>query len=185
MPRNLARSTAARAPRGLPSATMEVRLARLEDAEAIRTIYNHAVRTSTASFDLVERTTKEQEAWLADRSGAFSVLVASNDGEVVGFASLSPYKERAAYRSTVEDSVYVDAAHRGQGIADRLLGDLLAIARSSGFHSVIARIGGENEASIALHVKHGFNEVGVERQVGRKFGRWQDVTVLQVVFDDH
>ena len=105
-------------------------------------------------------------------------------GEVLGFASLSSYKERAAYRSTVEDSVYVDSDHRGRGVADRLLGDLLAVARTSGFHSVIARIGGGNEASIALHAKHGFVEVGVERQVGRKFGRWQDVTVMQVVFDE-
>ena len=129
---------------------------------------------------------RDQAAWLAERSGAFSVLVAveRNGDEVLGFASLSPYKERAAYRSTVENSVYVDAAHRGQGVADRLLGDLLAVARSSGFHSVIARVGGGNAASIALHAKHGFAEVGVERQVGRKFGRWQDVTVMQLVFDD-
>ena len=89
-----------------------------------------------------------------------------------------------AYRSTVENSVYVAADHRGRGVADRLLGNLLEVARTSGFHSVIARIGGNNEASTALHAKHGFREVGVERQVGRKFGRWQDVTVMQVVFDD-
>jgi phosphinothricin acetyltransferase len=165
---------------------MEVRLAVPDDAEAIRAIYNHEVRSSTASFDLVERSAEDQAAWLAERSGAFSVLVAvERDGdEVLGFASLSPYKERAAYRSTVENSVYVDAAHRGRGVADRLLGDLLAVARSSGFHSVIARVGGGNAASIALHAKHGFAEVGVERQVGRKFGRWQDVTVMQLVFDD-
>jgi len=171
---------------------MEVRLAVPDDAEAIRAIYNHEVRTSTASFDLVERSAEDQAAWLADRSGAFSVLVAverddagdGTDDEVLGFASLSPYKERAAYRGTVENSVYVDAAHRGRGVADRLLGDLLAVARGSGFHSVIARVGGGNEASIALHAKHGFEVVGVERQVGRKFGRWQDVTVLQVVFDE-
>jgi len=180
---------------GLPSAPMEVRLAVPDDAEAIRAIYNHEVRTSTASFDLVERSAEDQAAWLAERSGAFSVLVAvdpaaagdgadEGTGEVLGFASLSSYKERAAYRSTVEDSVYVDSDHRGRGVADRLLGDLLAVARTSGFHSVIARIGGGNEASIALHAKHGFVEVGVERQVGRKFGRWQDVTVMQVVFDE-
>ena len=195
MPRDQARSTVAGVSHGLPSAPMEVRLAVPDDAEAIRAIYNHEVRTSTASFDLVERSAEDQAAWLADRSGAFSVLVAvepaaagddadEGTGEVLGFASLSSYKERAAYRGTVEDSVYVDADHRGRGVADRLLGDLLAVARTSGFHSVIARIGGGNEASIALHAKHGFVEVGVERQVGRKFGRWQDVTVMQVVFDE-
>ena len=102
---------------------------------------------------------------------------------VAGFASLSQYRERAAYRSTVEDSIYVDGGHRGLGIADQLLGALLEVGRTSGFHSVIARIGGGNTASTALHAKHGFTEVGVERQVGRKFGRWQDVTVMQLVFD--
>ena len=163
--------------------TMEIRLAGPADAEAIRAIYNHEVVSSVATFDLVERGREAQVEWLAERSGAFSVLVAEVDGEVAGFASLSQYRERAAYRSTVEDSIYVQAGHRGLGIADRLLGALLEVTRTSGFHSVIARIGGGNTASMALHAKHGFAEVGVERQVGRKFSRWQDVTVMQLVFD--
>ena len=162
---------------------MEVRLARSDDAEAIRTIYNHEVRHTTATFDLVERSAEEQTAWMAARSGAFSVVVADLDGEVVGFASLSPYKERAAYRTSVENSVYVAEEHRGQGVADALLGELLRVARDSGFHCVVARIGGGNAASVALHAKHGFTEVGVEREVGRKFGRWQDVTVMQALLD--
>ena len=102
---------------------------------------------------------------------------------MVGFASLSPYKERAAYRTSVENSVYVAEDHRGQGVADALLGELLRVARDSGFHCVVARIGGGNAASVALHAKHGFTEVGVEREVGRKFGRWQDVTVMQALLD--
>ena len=162
---------------------MEMRLARSDDAEAIRAIYNHEVRHTTATFDLVERSAEEQTAWMAARSGAFSVVVADLDGEVVGFASLSPYKERAAYRTSVENSVYVAEDHRGQGVADALLGELLRVARDSGFHCVVARIGGGNAASVALHAKHGFTEVGVEREVGRKFGRWQDVTVMQALLD--
>ena len=180
--RDLVRPIPAR-PHGTVS-PMEIRLARPGDAEAIRAIYNHEVTTSTATFDLVERSSEDQQAWLAARTGVFSVLVAEIDDDLAGFASLSPFRERAAYRSTVENSVYVAADHRGRGVADRLLEDLLEVARTSGFHSVIARIGGNNEASTALHTKHGFREVGVERQVGRKFGRWQDVTVMQVVFDD-
>jgi len=180
--RDLVRPIPAR-PHGTVS-PMEIRLARPGDAEAIRAIYNHEVTTSTAPFDLVERSSEDQQAWLAARAGAFSVLVAEIDDDLAGFASLSPFRERAAYRSTVENSVYVAADHRGRGVADRLLENLLEVARTSGFHSVIARIGGNNEASTALHTKHGFREVGVERQVGRKFGRWQDVTVMQVVFDD-
>ncbi len=160
---------------------LHTRLARPADSEAIRRIYNHEVLTSTATFDLVERSTEEQSRWLAERTGAFSVLVAELDGAVVGFASLSPYRQRPGYRTTVENSVYVDADHRGQGVADLLLEALLEVARSSGFHAVVARIGGGNEASIALHAKHGFEMVGTEREVGRKFGRWQDVALMQAI----
>ena len=163
--------------------SIRIRLAQPGDSGTIRRIYNIEVLASTATFDLVERTAEEQVSWLTARSGAFSVLVAELDDEVVGFASLSPYRERAAYRTTVENSVYVDTDNRGRGVADALLGELLKVARDSGFHSVIARIGGGNEASIALHAKHGFEMVGIEREIGRKFGRWQDVAVMQAVLD--
>ena len=162
---------------------LRTRLAQPGDSEAIRRIYNVEVLASTATFDLVERTAEEQVSWLTERSGAFSVLVAELDGVVVGFASLSPYRERAAYRTTVENSVYVDAGHRGCSVADALLGEMLEVARGSGFHSVVARVGGGNEASIALHAKHGFEMVGTEREIGRKFGRWQDVAVMQTILD--
>ncbi len=162
---------------------IETRLARPGDAEAIRLIYNHEVRTSTATFDLVERSADDQVAWMAERTGAFSVLVTDLDGHLAGFAALSPYRVRAAYRTTVENSVYVAVEHRGRGVADLLLADLLGVARNSGFHAVVARIGGANEASIGLHAKHGFELVGTERQVGRKFGKWQDVVVMQALLD--
>ena len=87
---------------------MLIRLAEQADSGAIRSIYNQEVRQSATTFDLVERTPEDQEAWLSERSGAFSVLVAELDNSVVGFPALSPYKKRAAYRTTVENSVYVD-----------------------------------------------------------------------------
>ena len=110
-------------------------------------------------------------------------MVAESNHLIIGFAALSPYKERAAYRTTVENSVYVDPDERGSGVADALLAELLAVAQSSGFHAVVARIGGGNEASIRLHEKHGFNLVGTEREIGRKFGRWQDVVVMQTLLE--
>ena len=100
---------------------------------------------------------------------------------MIGFGSLSPYKERAAYAPTVEDSVYVDADHRGQGLGKALLHELVRMGRDHGFHSIMARIVGDHEASIELHRACGFEDVGVEREVGRKFGRWLDVAVLQLV----
>ena len=158
---------------------MLIRLAEQADSGAIRRIYNQEVRQSAATFDLVERTPEGQAAWLSERSGAFSVLVAEFDNLIVGFAALSPYKERAAYRTTVENSVYVDPDSRGRGVADGLLVELLAVARTSGFHVVVARIGGGNEASIALHSAGGIRTVGTKERIGRLYGRWRDTVFME------
>ena len=154
-------------------------MARVDDAEAMRRIYNVEVETSTVTFDLRPRTPEEQRAWLGARNGAHVALVAVDDGTVVGFASLSPWKERPAYRTSVEDSVYVHRDHQGRGIGKLLLGRLLETAEASGFHAVFARIVGGHEASISLHAAFGFEIVGTEREVGRKFGKWLDVVVME------
>ncbi len=157
-----------------------MRPATSHDADRIRTIYNYEVIHTTATFDLVPRSLVEQRRWLADRSGAFAATVAVDTaGEVVGFASLSPYKERAAYRTSVEDSVYVDRAHHGRGVGRLLLDDLIRGAALSGFHAVFARITASSEASRALHASCGFQLVGIEREVGRKFNQWLDVAVME------
>jgi len=159
---------------------LSVRPAIVDDAEAIRAIYNPEVLESTVTFDLVPRTLDEQRAWLQARSGAHAVLVAEDDApEVVGFASLSPYKDRPAYSTTVEDSVYVRRDQQGRGVGRLLLAELVALATSHGFHAMVARIVGDHEASIRLHASLGFDVVGTEREVGRKFGRWLDVVVMQ------
>jgi L-amino acid N-acyltransferase YncA len=170
-----------------------VRAARIADAEAIRQIYNHEVMSTTATFDLVPRSLEDQQEWLADRSGAFSVVVAVDTDEidpatgepaVVGFASLSPYRERAAYRTSVEDSVYVRRDRGGEGIGTLLLSELLDIAEQSGFHAVFARIEASGTASRALHHRCGFRLVGIERETGRKFNRWLDVALMQCLLHE-
>lgn len=158
---------------------LSVRPATVGDAEAIRSIYNPEVLGSTVTFDLVARSLDEQRQWLEARSGAHAVLVADDGDEVVGFGSLSPYKDRPAYSTTVEDSVYVRRDRQGEGIGKLLLGELVAVATLHGFHSVMARIVGGHDASIRLHAVLGFEIVGTEREVGRKFGRWLDVVVMQ------
>ncbi len=158
---------------------MELRSARAEDAEPIRTIYNAEVVSSTVTFDLVPRSEEDQRAWMEAHGGAYPVIVAVEDGIVLGFASLSPYRPRPAYATTVEDSVYVRRDHRGRGIGKSLVAEIVRLAGAHGFHSVIARVVGHHEASIALHVSLGFELVGIEREVGRKFGRWLDVAILQ------
>ena len=162
-----------------------LRLASLGDAEQIRQIYNHEVSNTVATFDLVPRSIDDQQRWITDRNGAFAAIVAidadDERGDVVGFGSLSPYKERAAYRTSVEDSVYVRRDRGGRGIGKLLLAELLRIGAASGFHAVFARISASSEASIAVHRSCGFELVGIEREVGRKFNRWLDVALMQAL----
>jgi phosphinothricin acetyltransferase len=158
---------------------MDVRLAIPDDAEAIRAIYNLEVTESTVTFDLRPRSLEQQLTWLDEHAGAHPAVVAVEGREVVGFGSLSPYKERPAYATTVENSVFVHRDHRGKGVGRRILEELLRLASDHGFHNVIARIVGDNAASIRVHEACGFELVGVEKEVGRKFGRWLDVVELQ------
>ncbi len=161
---------------------MQVRPAELADAEAIAAIYNVEVLESTATFDLTPRSLEDQRTWQIERSGAHAVLVAlDDDGVLAGFASLSPFRDRPAYSTTVESSVYVAKSHRRQGIARLLMIDLIATAQSHGFHSIVARIADSQHASLELHEDMGFELVGVEREIGRKFGRWLNVSVMQVL----
>ena len=159
---------------------MTLRPAVRADAEAIRAIYNVEVAGSTVTFDLVPRSLEDQVAWIEEHSGGHPAIVAVDEtGAIVGFGSLSPYKERPAYFTTVEDSVYVSADHRGTGIGHQILAELVRLAQSYGYHSMIARIVGGHDASISLHRRCGFEIVGTEREVGRKLGRWLDVVVMQ------
>jgi L-amino acid N-acyltransferase YncA len=159
---------------------VQIRTAVPDDADALMEIYNPVVLTSTATFDLIPRTLEEQRAWIGDRSGARVVLVAVDDqGRVAGYSALSPYRDRAAYATTVEDSVYVHEDHQGLGIGRLLLESLVDTARAHGFHAMMARIVSDHAASIGLHAACGFEIVGHEREVGRKFGRWLDVTLMQ------
>ena len=156
-----------------------VRLARPTDAEAIRSIYNLEVTESTVTFDLVPRTLADQHAWLAAHGGVHPAVVAEADGEVVGFGSLGPYRSRPAYATTVEDSVYVRRDRRGTGYGRAIVSELVRLSTVHGFHAIMARVVGGHEASIRLHQACGFGLVGVEREVGRKFGRWLDVVLMQ------
>ncbi len=161
---------------------LETRLVERRDAVALRAIYNVEVLESTVTFDLRPRSLPEQLAWVDEHSGGHPAIVAvTPDDQAVGFASLSAYRPRPAYSTTVEDSIYVHRDRRGQGVGRLLLTDLVGLAREHGFHSVIARIVGDHDASIALHAACGFEPVGREREVGRKFNRWLDVVLMQLM----
>jgi phosphinothricin acetyltransferase len=158
---------------------MLVRRAVESDSEAIRLIYNAEVLSSTATLDLVPRSATDQATWMSGHSGVYPVLVADVEEEVAGFSSLSAYRPRPGYATAVEDSVYVAEGHRGRGAGRLLLRGVVETARTHGFHCVIGRIVTEQTASIALHKACGFEVIGIEREVGRKQGRWLDVALLQ------
>ncbi len=156
------------------------RRARREDCPAILAIYNEAVLTTTASYDLEPRTLEHRLAWFDEHQRLdYAMFVAESDGQVVGWSSLSRYHDRYGYRFTCENSVYVAASHRGRGLGAILLAPLLDAARDRGLHSIIAVIDASNEASLRLHARFGFEKVGHFREVGHKFGRWLDVVYLQ------
>ena len=159
---------------------MQVRPAGPGDAAAISAIYNHYIVHSTATFREEPATVPERSAWLAEHQGGHVVLVVEEpDGSIAGWASLSPFHARSAYRFTAEDSVYLRDDRRGRGLGGRLLSALLHHARAHGFHTVLASITAEQEASLRLHRCLGFVETARLRQVGRKFERWLDVVYLQ------
>ena len=164
---------------------MEIRLARISDAESIMEIYNDEVTSGTATFDLTPRSLQEQKDWLSERSGVHVVLIAESEREVIGFGSLSRYQTRPAYSTTVENSVYVRPSDQGKGVGLALLDALIKKAAEHGFHTIIARISAESQGSIATHKKAGCKEVGREIETGRKFGRWLDVVVMQRFVESH
>ncbi len=174
---------------------MHTRLVELDDAPALMAIYNPEVLEGSVTFDLVQRSYDDQIEWIKAHQTTHPCLVAVNDeddagepgarGErILGFASVSPFRERAAYATTVENSVYVARQARGRGAGEILLRRLITVAGESGFHSLIARIVGENRTSISLHERCGFTLVGTEIEVGRKHGLWLDVVEYQYVFSD-
>jgi phosphinothricin acetyltransferase len=160
---------------------LEIRDATADDLAAILAIYNHEVRGGTATWDLEERTADEQGAWFEAHQSPYCAVVAVADGDVIGWGSLSRYHPRPGYRYTVEDTVYVRPDRQRLGIGRALLEALLERAKGAGFHTVLAKVSGDNAASIALHRACGFVEAGRERELGFKFGRWLDVVTLQLI----
>ena len=160
---------------------MHVRQATKQDLSAIADIYAHEVRTAVSTFDLEP---PEEDYWLAkleSREPGDHLLVAEDDG-ILGYAYSSSYRVRPAYRHTRETSVYLADGARGRGLGRALYDDLLPRLRADEVHAVVALIALPNPASVALHEAFGFEEVGVLREVGRKFGRWIDTAWWQLRF---
>ncbi|MCC7409078.1 MAG: N-acetyltransferase [Phycisphaeraceae bacterium] len=147
----------------------------------VNDIYNHYVGRSTCTYQTEPEAMADRAAWFTAHGPAHPIIVAEACGQVVGWGSLSPYKQRHAYRFTVEDSIYVRHDMHRHGIGSILLARLIELARQHGHHSIIAVIDGEQAASIALHERFGFTRVSHMVEVGYKFDRWLDVVDLQLM----
>jgi phosphinothricin acetyltransferase len=159
---------------------MEIRLrpATLADANAINEIHNHYVRTSTATWQTDVDSEDQRRQWLKGRGPQHPVIVATIGPEVVGWGSLSMYNTRKGWSGTVEDSVFIHHAHQGKGLGKLILSDLLHRAKELGYHSVMARISGEQTPSLRLHESLGFVRSGLLPAVGFKFGQKLDCAYL-------
>jgi phosphinothricin acetyltransferase len=161
---------------------MEVRLATLEDVKGILTIYNDIILNTTAVYDYRPHSLHMRLNWLKKKQeDGFPVFVASENGEIAGFSSFGPFRNWAAYKYSVENSVYVAAAHRGKGIGRLLMAPLIDSAKKMEMHVIIAGIDSLNESSLRLHRSFGFEEVAHFRQVGFKLGKWLDLKFLQLI----
>jgi phosphinothricin acetyltransferase len=153
------------------------------DAEAVAEIYNVAVRETVATFDTVPRSAEGQRALLRAADRGTPILVAQQDGGLIGWAALSRWSKKSGYDGTVEISVYIRQACQGQGHGQRLAGEILRLGREAGLRTVLARIESKNAASIHIFGKLGFQNIGTLRQVGYKFGRNLDVTLMQLIYN--
>jgi len=162
-------------------ATPAIRLACEADLPAIEEIYNWYIPRSTCTYQEQIDPFDKRVAWFGQHGEKHPVTVAELDGQIVGWGSLSEFRDRSAYRFTVEDSVYVRHDMHGRGVGSALLQDLIDRARVLGHRTIIAGADGEQTISIRLHEKFGFEKVAHFKRVGYKFDRWLDVVFLQLM----
>lgn len=161
---------------------LTIREALAEDVEGILEIYNGAIARTTATFDLEPQTLEERMKWFSHYGGNYPLIVAvTEEGRVAGYSSLSEFRTKPAYRPTVEVSIYIHDEFQGQGLGNRLMTDILGRARDLNYHTVIAGITADNQISVKMHLKFGFELAGTFREVGYKFDAWHDVLFYQLL----
>ena len=169
--------------------TDQVRIRRIEqsDLPTLLEIYNRYVRETPITFDIVPRTLEQRRGWFESfaPAGRYQCFVAVKDGQPIGWASSHRYNDRAAYDTTVSASIYLAPDGCGQGLGRRLYTTLFEALKAEDIHRLFAGITLPNEASIRLHRAFGFEQVGIYREVGRKFGRFWDVATYLKPFGSH
>ena len=152
------------------------------DLPAILEIVNHAILNTTAIYDYDTRTLEQQQAWFEEKqTSGFPILAAENNNEVIGFGTFGGFRVKVGYRFTVEHSVYVADKAIGKGIGKLILQKLIDLAKEQNYHIMIGVIDASNSGSIEFHKKFGFKETGVLEEVGYKFDKWLDVSLMQLI----
>ncbi|QAR46277.1 N-acetyltransferase family protein [Kosakonia cowanii] len=164
---------------------MSIRYAVKEDCAAIAAIYNHAVINTAAIWNDQTVDADNRIAWFEARTLlGYPVIVSEENGVVTGYASFGDWRAFDGFRHTVEHSVYVHPEHQGKGLGLALMVRLIEEAKRIGKHVMVAGIEAQNQGSIHLHQKLGFTITGQMPQVGTKFGRWLDLTFMQLQLDN-
>ena len=159
-----------------------IRDARLEDMPDVREIYNHYVANSTVTFDEVPQSLRETRSKFQHlkKLGMPYLVAESPSQQILGYAYVYPWKEKAAYRFTVENSIYLRAASTGKGLGRVLMGELITASKAAGLKEIIAVIADKGaDASIKMHQDFGFKEIGRMGKVGYKFERWLGTVLMQ------
>ena len=158
-----------------------IRRVKPQDAKAITDIYNEYVLHSVATFDTEPVREEEMRARITEISSRFPYFVYEEDKEIAGYCYAHTWKEKAAYKYTLETTVYLSPRYKGKGIGRQLMERLIEECRAGGYHALIACITEGNEASCSLHEKLGFKKVSRFEKVGLKFGRWLDVVDYELI----
>jgi phosphinothricin acetyltransferase len=164
------------------SPIFNIRVATELDIPAILEITNYEILNSTVLYEYEARSLDTQLQWFNDKmANGWPVLVAELNGAVVGFGTFGKFRERIAYRFSVEHSVYVHKDHRGKAIGNALMVELIRLAKAQGYHTMIAGIDSSNMGSVEFHRKFGFEAIGTFKEVGFKFDKWLNVVFMQLI----
>jgi phosphinothricin acetyltransferase len=161
---------------------IEIDIATKQDLNRIVEIYNWAIENTSATFDTDSKTIQSQFGWFESHDEKHPVIVARKNGRVLAWGSISPWSDRCAYSGTGEISFYVDPDFHRKGIGFNILKRLIEIGKEKNFRTLVSRIAGKSEASVHLHKKLGFSNIGTMKNVGKKFDEIIDVHLMQILF---
>jgi len=161
---------------------IEIDIATKQDLNRIVEIYNWAIENTSATFDTDRKTTQSQLGWFESHDEKHPIIVARENGQVLAWGSISPWSDRCAYSGTGEISFYVDPDFHRKGIGFNILKRLIEIGKEKNFRTLVSRIAGKSEASVHLHKKLGFSNIGTMKNVGKKFDEIIDVHLMQILF---